>query len=254
MKMISVSCAFCGDEVEMYVSEWEQREKTYCNDECRSKGMSERYSDGGAPQAGAQLTEEHKKKLSKAHTGKSLSEKTKRKMSKSTSGENAPWYGKNLPKDMRDSISETLIGKVEVSEKRRQELSREMSGKNNPMYGKSPDWNAQTVSETGHSVRSSWEKEVDIQLHNADVQYEYEPRGFPIKKGRAYIPDFIVESKVVIEVKGYVRDYCVEKAQKFNEKYNYEYVVIGSDLSVGTHFEYKDLNSAIDYVVKEVNT
>lgn len=53
--MISVECDFCGDEVEMYKSQWKQRERTYCDDNCRSKGMSERYSNGDAPQAGAHV-------------------------------------------------------------------------------------------------------------------------------------------------------------------------------------------------------
>lgn len=248
-KMIEVQCGNCNETIEMYKSQWQQRNVAYCNDECRSEGMSERFS--GSLNKGRTLSEEHKQKLSEAHMGKTLSKETRQKMSESTSGENAPWYGKSLPKSMRESISETLkTNDYTKSEELKQKLSEQMSGEGNPMYGKSPSWKGRmiTVEKTGREVRSTWEKNVDIELYESDLSYEYEPDSFQVFDGKSYIPDFIVNNEVAIEVKGYVRDYCVAKANKFVEKYDYEYVVIGSDLGVGTHFDIEEVEQAVKYV------
>lgn len=244
--MIEVECGFCGNPIEMYQSQFERVEETYCDEECQKKGMSERFS--GSLNKGRTLSEEHKQKLSEAHKGKTIPEEVRQKMSESTSGENAPWYG-GLPEETKEKISETLKGRDVHDEQSKKKLSERMSGENNPMYGRSPNWSCVYVEETDREVRSSWEAEIDRLLHDADVEYSYEPDSFKVWDGRSYIPDFIVDGSVAIEVKGYCRDECVRKAERFVENYDYEFVVIGTDLGVGSHFDYEDRRTAVNQVV-----
>lgn len=84
--------------------------------------------------------------------------------------------------------------------------------------------NIQEVEETGHVVRSSAEKEVDLLLHRKGVSYEYEPV-FSFDDF-SYRPDFQV-GDVVIEVKGWpVTDRCIERAERFLHRQDETYVVL----------------------------
>lgn len=95
------------------------------------------------------------------------------------------------------------------------------------------------VEETDRKVRSTWEAEVDLLLHESDFDYEYEPRRFDIGN-RKYMPDFIV-GDIVIEVKGYVSDDAPVKAEKFMEEHpQYKYLVVGSEIPCDVHIEWKN--------------
>jgi len=240
--MIDVECGWCGATFEMYKSQREQRDIAYCSDDCRSKGMSDRYS--GNLNKGRTLTEEHKQKLSQAHMGKSLSEETKKKMSESTKGENAPWHGKNLPDDMKEQISETVSG-FEHTEKAKKKISDAVSGEKNGMYSKSPEWSFVEVE--GIRVRSEWEADVVRKLVEKNIDFEYEPQSFEWKEGRTYTPDFEVDDWF-IEVKGYVRDSCKLKAQSLVNKHNKNLIVYGSELGCGKHFSKNEFNEMIRFI------
>jgi len=67
---------------------------------------------------GTTLSEETKKKMSKAHKRENLSEETKRKLSEANSRENNPMYGKHHSKEARRKMFEAN------------------NGENNPNYGK----------------------------------------------------------------------------------------------------------------------
>lgn len=109
-----------------------------------------------------------------------------------------------------------------------------------------------TVEETGHRVRSGWEEDVDIYLHRSDVEYKYEPRGFEYGNGRRYYPDFIVEDKLVIEVKGWPDDKSIQKAKEFTTAYpEYTYIVIGSkscqsEMSYDKFIEYESFKHRLN--------
>lgn len=84
------------------------------------------------------------------------------------------------------------------------------------------------VEETGHTVSGTWERDTDLALHVLDINFEYEPEKFSLPSLN-YIPDFIVEDQVVIEVKGRLTENAHTKANEFMEEYpQYEYWVIGN--------------------------
>jgi len=110
----------------------------------------------------------------------------------------------------------------------------------------------ETVEETGHTVRSSWEKKVDIMLHESDVEYGYEPRRFDIG-GRKYMPDFVVGDNV-IEVKGYVDGKAANKAEMFMESYpNLRYIVVGSEIPCDVHIPWEDREELISELMEEIH-
>lgn len=119
---------------------------------------------GDGCKKGSKLSEETKKRISKAHQGekhnmygKHHSEETKLKMSMTRKGrkfteehkhnmskhhadnrgENSPWYGKHHSNETKKKISEANQGRV-FSEEHKQKISEnhaDISGSNNPMYG-----------------------------------------------------------------------------------------------------------------------
>ena len=79
--------------------------------------------------------------------GKSLSEEHKRKLSEAHSGENNYWYGKHLSEEHKRKLSESCKGKI-VSEESRRKMSESTKGEKNPMYGKTHSAEArQKISE-----------------------------------------------------------------------------------------------------------
>jgi len=84
---------------------------------------------------GAIFSEEHKRRIAKANTGKKHSEETKRKISKAK-------MGKKPSAEARKRMSESQKGRVSWnkgghhSEETKRKLSIANSGVNNPMYGK----------------------------------------------------------------------------------------------------------------------
>ena len=66
---------------------------------------------GGDGMTGFITYESTKKKLSTINTGKKHTNESRKMMSESRKGENAYWYGKRLPEDMREKISQAKKGK-----------------------------------------------------------------------------------------------------------------------------------------------
>jgi group I intron endonuclease len=67
---------------------------------------------GGGSIRGYHLTEEQKQWLREINLGKRHSEDTKQKLRIMFSGESAPWYGKHLPEDVRNKISQAAKRRV----------------------------------------------------------------------------------------------------------------------------------------------
>jgi hypothetical protein len=125
--------------------------------ETARKKMSEIHSGKNNYFWGKSLSEEHKRKLSEAHTGNHHTEEYKQMMSERMSGENNPMYGISPSEEVREMISKIHKGKT-ISEEAKgrigdyqrgrpksEEQKRKMSesrkgkccGKDHPNYGKS---------------------------------------------------------------------------------------------------------------------
>jgi hypothetical protein len=121
------------------------------------------------------------------------------------------------------------------SEKSRRKMSitlsdGRMAGKNNPSYG-IPHYPALVyVKELGYKVRSSWEKEVFCNLKDNEIDCDYEPIAFDLKNGHTYTPDGIINDDIVIEVKGPISDWQIEKMKLFKKLYSqYIFIAITSN-------------------------
>jgi len=134
--------------------------------------------------------------MSKSHSGKTLTEEHKKNIGKANEGENNDMYG--------------------------------LYGEDHPAYGNSGGYqNLIEVDKTGHTVRSSWEVEIDLMLYNSEFDYGYEEVTFDLDD-KTYTPDFIV-GDMAIEVKGYARKRAIEKANTFREKYpEITYIIVGN--------------------------
>lgn len=84
---------------------------------------------------GKPLSEEHKRKISKANTGKIRSEETRKKLSELNSGENNPHWGTHLTEEQKQNLREKRKGYKNSLETRRK-LSEALSGENHPNWGK----------------------------------------------------------------------------------------------------------------------
>jgi len=181
----------------------------YCSHDCANKeSWKKRDNPAKRPEVRKKISEKQKGKKNSFY-GKKHTKKALRKISESVSGENHPLYG--------------------------------VTGRDHPSYGIASGLKLQTVKETGHTVRSNWEKEVDIILHNADIDYEYEPKTFELSDGDTYTPDFIVQNKIVIEVKGWPNEISKKRAKLFMQKYSeYLYIVVGNEIPCDNFIEWEN--------------
>ena len=136
--------------------------------------------------SGYKHTDEHKKKLSEAHSGennplygKTHSDETRKKMSEAKSGENHPLYGKTHSDETRKKMSESSSGEL------------------NPNYGKTlSDETREKMSEAHSGEKSSsaklTEKEVlEIRELYATGNYTQKELGLKYNVNRCTICDII---------------------------------------------------------------
>lgn len=186
----------------------------YCSSDCANKeSWKKRDNPAKRPEV--------RKKISEAKKGQTwtMSEEGKKKISEAMSGENHPHYGK--------------------------------TGKDHPKYGKLSGLKLQTVEATGHTVRSNWEKEIDLSLHNSELNYRYEPKTFKLTDELTYTPDFIVED-IIIEVKGWPNDISKKRAEIFlEEKPEYTYLVIGNKIPCDIFIAWEDRDILVEKIQEE---
>lgn len=228
-------CRECGDEKEMYVSELEQLEHDdLCVDCSRRREIPH--------------TDQARQKISQSHMGKTISEEHKRAFHEGwwdwweNETDQEKWISE-LPEggppsqEARQKISETLMGH-EVSEETRQKIRE-----NTPPGS----FITIEVEETGNTVRSTWEKEIDILLHESDVQYAYEGALFRLNT-RHYTPDFI-SGDTAIEVRGYASDDAIRRATEFLiMEPEWRYIVVGDELPCDVHIPWEDRETLVDYL------
>lgn len=223
----------------------------------------------GEASRGRTMPQEAREKISEKLTGHEVSEETRQKISESLKGENNPWHGVT-------GEDHPLYG-YEWSEEQRQQLSEASSGENAPWYGVTGEdhpWHGVTgedhpmygyewsdeqleqlseshkgllsagtkqidVPETGNTVRSGWEAEIDCLLHDAGINYEYESRTYDFGE-YTYTPDFVCEDEIVIEVKGYVNEGDDQKAKDLMEGHDdLIYIAVGSKLPAHYHLSWE---------------
>jgi len=85
------------------------------------------------------------------------------------------------------------------------------------------------VEEIGHKVRSSWEAKIAIMLKRNDIDYEYEEKKFKVKvneKNTYYLPDFIVDDKIIVEPHNFGR---LKKYEAFYQQHKSYFFIIVSN-------------------------
>lgn len=119
-------------ELEIILISWYKR-KDCCG------GTLVNLTDGGEGSAGRMWTEEEKKKISIANTGKTRTDEVKQKMSDAKKGEKHPNYGKPMTEELSKILIASRLGR-KASKETKQKMSASHKGKHegalNPMWGK----------------------------------------------------------------------------------------------------------------------
>lgn len=219
---------------------------------------------------GKTISEETRKKISQSLKGHAVSEETREKISDALQGDQNPWFGvtgEDHPLYDYDWSEEQLeqLSMSSSGEKApwygvtgEDHPSSGITGEDHPMYGY--EWSEEQlerlseshkgqlsagtreihVAETDTIVRSGWEAEIDLILHDSGLEYTYEGETFDLGE-ITYTPDFICEPNVIVEVKGFVWSRDEEKATLLmNHHPTYEYVVVGSRLPSNYHLEWSE--------------
>jgi DNA polymerase III alpha subunit len=184
------------------------------------KARIEFYENGGKPwntgltKENSDIWKETSKKIAIALTGKTLEDR----------------YGKEKADEMKKKMSERF------------------SGSKNPMFGKTPPHGKRGFrKDLGHFVRSSWEADFARILKLYNLDYQYEPKTFPLTRENGeiinYTPDFYVPSKnTFYEIKGFLRDPDKEKIELFEKQYpQYNFILVNNTLFAELALKYKTL-------------
>ena len=125
-------------------------EKTFISSEREKVGRENCYNiaDGsyGGGMKGRHFTEEHKRKLSKAHKGKIVSEETRKKLSDVHKGIQSPNKGRKFSEEHKKRLSEAHKGKpawnkgMKMSEEYKKQCSETHKGRPAWNKGKSCTW------------------------------------------------------------------------------------------------------------------
>jgi hypothetical protein len=223
---VTLVCEHCGKEREYTRSTAEKYTSGFCQECLYNEDL------GDAHPSSRERPAEVRERIAEARRGHEMPEETKKAVREGwwEWWENEADQEARIEKliegipdersdEMKQRISKTLQGH-EVSEETRQKI-RENAVPHSPLTIE--------VEETGHTVRSNWEEEIDLMLHEAGVEYEYEPEWYDLD-GKRYLPDFRV-GDTVIEVKGWADDDSIHQAEKFLEQHpDQRYIVVGSEM------------------------
>lgn len=240
---VTITCDHCGKERETYEDEKERLTSGFCQECLENEDL------GDAHPSSRERPPEVVEKIADAHRGREIPDHVREAASQ---GWHEWWENEadqeahinrltdaapnELSKEARQKISETLQGH-EVSEETRQKI-RERS--------EPAGQNMINVEATGHTVRSSWEKEVDLMLYEAGLEYSYEPQTFELPSFH-YTPDFVID-EFIIEVKGY--DYGgegAERAREFRKEFpEYTYIALGAALPSDIHLSWESRRRLLD--------
>lgn len=161
---------------------------------------------------GKELTEQHKKKISRGLEKSSWynPERHKKHYCKEIGCNNRiiydTWkYGQGMCRKCAD-------------EKHSRWLKGRFKGKDCPAYGKLPT-HSRWAKYKDIWMRSNWEILYAIYLDSKNIKWQYEPKTFDLGD-TTYCPDFYLPKKdLYIEIKGYWRDDAKQKFELFRIKY-----------------------------------
>jgi hypothetical protein len=199
------------------------------------------------PMYGKHHTDEWKKMVSKKikklySEGKMINPFPKGIKRPEFSGKNSYWYGKR-------GILSPQYGKHHTKEsKEKMRKYRIKYFKTHPPTRPKPFF----VKELGHGVRSTWEKDVGLLMKNNGIEYGYETKRFDLGDC-TYLPDFEINEKLYVEVKGKLVEKNVKKLLKFQRLYpNITLIGIGDgdNKIFDIHLKWCDREKVVD-IIKE---
>lgn len=168
-------------------------------------------------------------------------DEVKEKLSRMRKGSKNPFYGQKHTDEALKKISESTSGE--------NHHLYGVTGEDHPSYGVASGLKLQKVEETGHRVRSNWEKKIDLLLYRAEIDYEYEPDTFNLPNGDTYTPDFIVNNSIIIEVKGWPDERSVKRAELFMEEYpEFLYLVVGNELPCDIFLDWENYKNIVERI------
>ena len=193
----------------------------YCSSDCANKeSWKKRDNAAKRPEVRKKIAEKQMGDKNNMRKKGGHDEEAKKKISEAMTGEKHPLHG--------------------------------VTGKDHPSYGVASGLKLQTVEKTGHTVRSNWEKEIDLMLHEAGIDYKYEPKTFELPNGDTYTPDFIIRGEIVIEVKGWPDDKSKKRAELFMQEYSeYRYIVVGNEIPCDELIAWENRNNLLSKIKKK---
>lgn len=252
------TCPKCGGQI-AHKSERSRNESQRTNFQCQSCGAKERIKKHGNneqfiklstkgnnkgednPFYGKTHTEETKEKIRQRDKSFFATKEYKHKMSKLASGENNPMYGKTVMSIWVNKYGKTKANELMEQFKKKQSINS--SGGNNPMFGKpAPQgsgngwsgwykgWFFRSLKELSYVVNTLEVNEDDWQsAESANIKIPYlDWKGTQ----RTYIPDFIVNSILLVEVKPTKLKSSISvrakqvAAELFSKKQGWTYVIV----------------------------
>ncbi len=154
--------------------------------------------------------------------GKHWDEETRQRMSEGHKGQESPFKGKTHTEESKRKNSEAHKGRVpwnkglKTGPHTKEHNLHISEGITNHPVGQG-QWytrkNGQTIW-----LRSSYEARVANVLDNLNIEWSYETKRFELDNC-FYIPDFIINNKVIWEVKGWMSNVSRDKLIKFSNLY-----------------------------------
>jgi len=199
-----INCSSCSHKKS------HQRPEVILKTKNRALNMSKRYQGEGNPFFGRKHSDDTKKKIvENRDLSNCKTDEFKEKMSELSSGKNNPMYGRNFYDIWIEKYGEAEANKRLLAFGKKQSIRT--SGKNNPMYGRpSPQgsgngwsgwykgWFFRSLKELSYMVNVIEKKGIRWKSAEKGIKITYKDY-----KGseRTYRPDFILESKILIEIK-----------------------------------------------------
>lgn len=154
-------------------------------------------------------TEEAKKKIAEANTGRKFShtEETKKRISDSLKGEKNPFFGKTHSEYSKKLISDANKGNFYMTKEQLQKRSIKFTGKGNPMYGKCPEKGSKGIGGWLNGLHFRSTCELYFLIHNNCKDWiSAATKEFRIVYkddngiSRFYFPDFFCDG-ILVEIK-----------------------------------------------------
>lgn len=210
---------FCKNCSKAYYDDTKRIVGTTCSKDCASQLMSATRNKNGS----YKQSDEQKEKISisvrKTYESQELREKIS--ISVKEAYENDP----------------TIIDRIQLSVSKSKLISTNKRLTNHSK-GKSG-----LRSDLNQFFRSTWEANYARVLNHLNIKWEYEPQKFQLTDKINYTPDFKLDEKLFIEVKGWMTEYCKLKISLFKECYpEFKLIVVEHDV-------YKELVSQYKYKI-----